>query len=76
MERIAMSLEIGVVVEQEAQPVDLHRREMFADTLIGEAEEPRELAAASLSRVAAIVCLRAIAMPPRNVSVRARATGR
>jgi hypothetical protein len=45
MERIVMSLEMGVVVEEEAQRViDLHRRELFADTLIGEAEELRELA--------------------------------
>ena len=45
MKRIVMSLEIGTVVEEEAQRViDLHRRELFADTLIGEAEELRELA--------------------------------
>jgi hypothetical protein len=54
-----------------------HWREMFADTLVGEAEELRELAGGGfVVAAAAIVCLSAIPMPPRNVSVRARATGR
>ena len=40
-----MALEVGVVVEKEGQRViDLHRREVFADTLVGKTEELRELA--------------------------------
>ena len=77
MKRIVMSLEIGTVVEEESQRViDLHRREMFADTLVGEAEGgcTNWRAAVSLSRAGTIVRLSAIAMSPRNVSV--SATGR
>src|SRR5215470_11057547 len=49
VERVVVAFEVGVVVEQEGQrAVDLHRREVLAEALIGKAEELGELAGGSL----------------------------